>query len=313
MLLSVQQFYEVCSDALGLSVENGERYLKNTIHEESVNRPGLALAGFFQYFAHRRMQVFGLAEYSYLKSLSDEERLARLKKFFEKHVPCLVLTRNRHAFPEMIELSSKFRVPVLRTSMITGKFINAATLSIEKMVAPRTRVQGTMVDIMGIGVLIEGEPGVGKSETALSLIERGHSLVADDIALLRLEGTNNVVASAAEITKYHMEIRGLGIVHVPSLFGIGSLRGEKRLDVIVRLHHPGPAEESDRTGLVPEMRDVLGVEIPVLSLPVAPGRSMANVVEVAALNQKLKALGHDAAKELDAKVVNLLAKKGGVV
>jgi len=310
MALTVREFYEQAADSLGLEVETGGDYLDNLVREESLNRPGLALAGFFQYFAHRRVQVIGLAEYTYLKSLPDPERQERVRLFFEKQIPAIVITRNRHAFLELRTLAEQYRVPVMRTPMITSKFINAATLIMEKLSSPRMRAQGTMVDIMGIGVLIEGAPGIGKSETALTLIERGHSLVADDIAVLRRDSDGTIVASAVEITRYHMEIRGLGIIHVPSLFGVASMRSEKRLDLIVRLHRADPNADSDRTGLSPQNRDVLGVTIPFVALPIAAGRDMAPVVEVAALNQKLKHLGHDAAKELDEKIVRVLARKG---
>jgi HPr kinase/phosphorylase len=195
--------------------------------------------------------------------------------------------------------------------MITSRFINAATIIMENLVAPTMRVQGTMVDIMGIGVIIEGPPGIGKSETALTLIERGHSLVADDITVLRKDSSGMLMGAAVEITRYHMEIRGLGIVHVPSLFGVASMRREMALDLIIRLHVWDPEVEDDRTGLAPEVREIMGVKVPCVTLPVAAGRDMAHVIEVAALNQKLKYLGHDAAKELDEKLVEVLMRKTG--
>jgi HPr kinase/phosphorylase len=307
--ITVQQFLEAGRETLSLKVMAGEQHLQRPIQEEALNRPGLALAGFYQYFAHRRIQVLGLAENAYLKSLSSPERRDRMQRFFARQIPCVVMTRSRHAFPEMQELADEHHVPVLKSPMITSRFVNAATVLMENLTLPRTRVQGTMVDIGGIGVLLEGLPGVGKSETALALIERGHSLVADDITVLRRDSTGVVMASAVEITRYHMEIRGLGIIHVPSLFGVASMRSEMRLDVIVYLHRPDPAVEDERTGLVQKMREVLGVEIPVITIPVAAGRDLAHVVEVAALNQKLKQLGHDAAKELDEKLVKALTRK----
>ncbi len=297
---------------LSLTVAAGGEHVDRHIPEEALNRPGLALAGFFQYFANRRIQVIGLAEGAYLKSLTPQEREKRLQAVCARHIPCFVITRNRHAFPELLRAAKAHRIPVLRSPMITSRFINAATIIMENLVAPRQRVQGSMVDIMGIGVLIEGAPGIGKSETALAMVERGHSLVADDVTELRKDSSGVIMGSAPEITRYHMEIRGLGIIHVPSLFGVASIRREMRLDLIVRLHPVGDGDEDDdRTGLQPGTRDVMGVEIPLISLPVAPGRDMAHVIEVAALNQKLKFLGHDAAKELDAKLIAVLTEKGG--
>lgn len=309
MAITVAQFLEAGREQLSLQVIAGEAHLQRDIEEEALNRPGLALAGFFQYFAHRRIQVLGLAENAYLKSLPEQERVARVTQFFERQIPCVVIARSRQAPPEMKDLADACKVPVLKSSMITSRFINAATIIMENLMRPRIRVQGTMVDIMGIGVLLEGSPGVGKSETALALIERGHSLVADDITVLRRDSSGVIIASAVEITRYHMEIRGLGIIHVPSLFGVASMRSEMKLDVIIRLHRPDPSVEDDRTGLAPQTRDVLGVKIPVITVPVAAGRDLAHVVEVAALNQKLKQLGHDAAKELDEKLVGILTKK----
>jgi len=310
MSVSVEQFLSEGRELLSLSVIAGERHLKRNIHEEAINRPGLALAGFFQYFAYRRIQVMGLAENAYLKNLKAQERRSRLKAFFEKQIPCVVVTRSRQAFPEVEEFSEAYHVPVLKSSLITSRFVNEATILMENMTAPQTRVQGTMVDIMGIGVLLEGTPGIGKSETALTLIERGHSLVADDVTVLKRNNAGRIIGSAVPITRYHMEIRGLGIIHVPSLFGVASMRGEMRLDVIVRLHQSDPRIEDDRTGFAQQARDVLGVNIPVITLPVAAGRDLAHVVEVAALNLRLKQLGHDAAKELDEKLVATLTQRG---
>lgn len=309
MPITVRQLYEAGRDSLGLVVETGSDFLDQPITEEALNRPGLALAGFFHYFAHRRVQVLGLAEYSYLKSLAPADHLARLGEMFKRRIPAVVITRSRHATPEMRELSARHHIPVLRTNMITGRFINEATVLISQLPAPSMRVHGTMVDIMGIGALIEGEPGIGKSETALTLIERGHSLVADDITVLRRTSEQVIIASAVDITRYHMEIRGLGIIHVPSLFGVASMRRETALDLIVRLQRPTSEMENDRAGLTPQTREVLGVKVPLITLPVAAGRDLAHVVEVAALNQKLKNLGHDAAKELDEKLIHTLAER----
>lgn len=311
MSLTVRQFYEVGQQALGLTIESGGAFLDQPITEESLNRPGLALAGFLQYFAQRRIQVLGLAEHSYLKSLSPEDQLSRLDEMFKRHIPALVITRGRHATDHMRRLSETHRIPVMRSSLITGRFINEATVLISTMTMPTARLHGTTVDIMGIGVMIEGEPGIGKSETALTLIERGHSLVADDITILRRTSDRAIVASAVDITRYHMEIRGLGIIHVPSLFGVASMRRNTHLDLIVRLQRPTPEMEHDRSGLSPQTRDILGVKVPFITLPVAAGRDLAHVVEVAALNEKLKHLGHDAAKELNDKLINNLTTKRG--
>jgi HPr kinase/phosphorylase len=271
-----------------------------------MNRPGLALTGFFQYFANQRLQIFGLAEFTYLKSLSSKEKGQRLRQLFEQKIPCIVITRNRRVPKEITELAEEFKVPVIRTPMVTMNFVNECTILLEKLAAPRERIQGTMMEVMGIGVLLRGDPGIGKSETALSLIERGYSLVSDDVTEIRRTSRGRIVCWANEVTRYHMEIRGLGIIHVPSLFGVASIRRQTELDVVIDLKKPSGNE--DRTGIHPDTITLMDVEIPCITLPVRSGRDMANIVEVAALNQKLKELGHDAAKELDDKVINRLTK-----
>ncbi len=309
MTITLRQFYEAGKDSLKLTLESGEAYLDHDIGETSINRPGLALAGFFQYFARRRIQVFGLAEFTYLRSLDAAQRMLRLEQLFKHRVPAVVSTRNRKVPKEIRELASRYKIPVLRTPMITGPFMNDATVLMDQLSAPSTRVHGTTVDILGVGVLIEGEPGIGKSEAALALIERGHSLVADDITVLRRDGGDVISATSVEITRYHMEIRGLGIIHVPSLFGVAAVRTDVRLDLIVRLQRPSPQVELDRTGLNTMYRNVFGVNVPLVTLPVDAGRDLAHVIEVAALNQRLKMLGHDAAKELDEKLIGILSKR----
>jgi len=301
--VSVASFVATGKEALQLELIAGAGGLEHRIIEAAINRPGLALSGFFQYFAHRRIQVLGLAEHEYLRSLSSEERDKRLRAFFEKRVPCVVVTRHKKVFPEIVRLAEEFHIPVLRTQMITKHFINAATIIMENLMAPRTVVQGTMVEIMGIGVLIEGRAGMGKSETALSLIKKGHALVSDDVTALRLDSSGSVIGSPVNITRYHMEIRGLGVIHVPSLFGVASVRGEKKLDFVVTLCVPETREDEDRSAAGNRTVELLGIKVPRIYIPVAPGRDLANVIETAALDEKLRRLGHDAAKELDEMLV----------
>lgn len=305
--ITVQDLLDEGAERLSLSVIAGEQYVtKKKIPEIAMNRPGLALTGFFQYFANQRIQIFGLAEFTYLKSLSEKEKVRRLKGLFEQQIPGIVITRNRKPPSEILELAEQFKVPVMRTPLVTMNFVNECTVLLEKLTAPRERIQGTTMEIMGIGVLLRGDPGIGKSETALSLIERGYSLVSDDVTEIRRTTRGRIVCWANEVTRYHMEIRGIGIIHVPSLFGIASIRRQTELDIVVDLKKPSGDE--DRTGVYPETVDLMGVEIPCIRLPVRSGRDMANIVEVAALNQKLKELGHDAAKELDDKVINRLTR-----
>ncbi len=301
--MTVRQFVEGGQRTLELEVFAGAEHLDRAVPEPAINRPGLALAGFLRYFAHRRIQVIGLAELTYLKGLAPEERMRRLTDFFEAEVPCVVFARSIKPPPEMRDLAARHRVPLLRSHLITGRFVQLAAVVIEDLTAARMRYQGTMVDIMGIGVIIEGAPGVGKSETALSLIARGHSLVADDLVELRRLGVGEILGTAPDLTRYHMEIRGLGLIHVPSLYGLASVRREKRVDMIVRLERVLDGREEERTGLEQNTRDVLGVEIPYYRIPVVAGRDISLIVEAAALNFRLRQLGHDAAKELDERIM----------
>lgn len=305
--ISVSDLLEAGQVILELEIVAGANGLKRRILEPTVNRPGLALSGFYSYFAHRRVQVMGLAEYAYLSSLEDDVRLDRLREFFSKSVPCVVVARGKRVFSEMVELADEYDVPLFRSHVVTKRFINTATIVMENLMAPRMTVQGTMVEIMGIGVLVRGKPGVGKSEAALALVRRGFALVADDVTRLRLESSGYVVGEASEVTRYHMEIRGLGIIHVPSLFGVASVRNEKKLDLIVSLCDASTYDPGDRSGQTKKSCDIMGVEIPEIFVPVAPGREVANLVEVAALDFKLRRLGHDAEKELDAKLIARLS------
>jgi HPr kinase/phosphorylase len=307
--VSVGEFLDYAGTLMPLSLQAGKDFLNTKIPEEVINRPGLALAEFFQYFANKRIQVFGLAEMTYLKSLTAKERVERLTNVFEQDIPCVVLTRNRHATPELKRLAVHYKVPVLRTPLITSRFINLATLAMEQLTAPVLKMSGTSMDVMGVGVLIEGPPGIGKSEAALGLIERGFSLVADDLTIVRRETHGQLVCTSSEATRFHMEIRGLGIIHVPSIFGMASVSLEKRLDLIVSLYPANPTLEGDRSGLTKNTRKLLDREVPLVELPVAPGRDMAGVIEVAAMNQKLSYLGHEAAKEFDEKLIKTLQQR----
>ncbi len=307
--LTVSEFLEAGRSKLSLNLEAGKMGLKKPIPEASLNRLGLALTGFFTYFAHRRVQILGNAELAYLASLTPGERRNRLARALACAVPCLVVTRNRRIPRELIELGEQTRTPVLRTPMVTMNFINAATVMVETLIAPRVMMQGTLLEVHGLGVLLQGPHGVGKSEVALALIKRGHSLVSDDVAWMRMDGSGEVIGTAPEVTKHHMEIRGVGIIHVPSLFGVASVREATRLDLIIRL---SPSAESEanilRDGQDKAVRHVLGRDIPFLEVPIAAGRDLANVVETAAMDFRLRLLGHDAVKELDKKLAAILAR-----
>lgn len=305
--VTVASFVEAAREKLELTLIAGEAGLDRRIVEATMNRPGLALSGFMSHFAYKRIQVLGYAETDYIRSLDAETRGKRLRHFLEQKIPCMVITRGKAAPRDLQTLANEFKVPLFATGQVTKHFINAATIIMENLMAPRLQLLGTMVEIMGIGVLIQGKPGTGKSEAALSLIRRGYALVSDDVTALRVDSSGAIVGSAVPLTRYHIEIRGLGIIHVPSLFGVASVREEKRLDLVISLCSL-ETFEGDRSGLTRNSVDLLGHSIPRVFVPVTPGKDLANVIETAALNQKLVHLGHDAAKEFDAKLMARLNK-----
>lgn len=279
------------------------------IREPTINRPGLALAGFFSYFAEKRVQVLGAAENTYLKSLPPKTRVARFRELCEQKIPCLVISRGAHLDADLLAVAAEEKIAVFRTPMITMKFINAATIALEVDFSPTVTEFGSMVDILGIGVLIRGASGIGKSECVLGLIERGYSLVADDVTrITSLEG-RELMATAPDLTRNHMEVRGIGIINVSNIFGIGSIRIEKRLDLVVTLKDWQDLEEVDRIGLDQEFYEILKMQIPHVTIPVKPGRDIARLIEVAAMDQKLKGMGRNGAVEFNAKLLNLMEPK----
>ncbi len=307
--LTVGEFFERYGDDLQLSLHGDEIGFDRLIREPTINRPGLALAGFFTYFAFRRIQVIGNSESSYLNSLSPGARCAHFADLCSRDIPCIVVSRGKALAPELVSIAAERGITVFQTEMISMKFINAATIRLEWDFAPTQSEHGCMVDVKGIGVLIRGESGAGKSEAVLGLLERGASLVADDVVRLRsLEG-RELVGTALEVGRYHMEVRGLGIINVPAMFGASSMRMEKRLDVVVTLRPLEALDEVERVGVRKRKYDILGIKVPHVVLPVAPGRDMARLVEVAALDQKLKTFGHDSAVEFDKKLLKTLAEK----
>jgi len=307
--LPVADFYEGGRDTLKLELLAGRSGLRRQIREGSVNRPSLALTGFFKYFANKRLQVLGAAEMTYLRSLPEHLQEERLTSLIDRSIPCIVLARNYNPLPIMRRLFQERKVPIFRTSMITMNFINAATLSLDSAFAPTTTEHGTMMDIKGIGTLIRGSSGVGKSECALALIERGHSIVADDMTRVKLIDERELIASSMELNRGHMECRGIGIVNVGEMFGVRSVRLEKRIDLVVSLKEIYPEADEERTGLEQSYYTLLGISIPHIELYVRPGRDIARLVEVAAMVQALKKLGHDPAKEFNERLIAFMSKK----
>ena len=264
-VVTVESFFEAHAAKLQLKLEGQRVGFQRKIREPTINRPGLALSGFYKYFAAKRVQVFGSAEQSYLESLSAKTRVRRFRALCEQKIPCLVVSRGAHLEPALLAVAEELEIAVFRTPMVTMRFINAATIAMEADFAPTVTEFGSMVDVLGIGVLIRGHSGIGKSECVLGLIERGYSLVADDVTRITSFEGRELMATAPDLTRYHMEVRGIGIINVASIFGIGSIRIEKRLDLVVTLKDWQDLEEVDRIGLDQEFYDIL--KIRSLTLP----------------------------------------------
>ena len=303
-VITVERFYTEQASALELKLVGGATGLKRVIREPTVNRPGLALAGFTRYFASKRVQVIGNAEATFLKSLSPEEREKRYELLFSYKIPCVVFSRNLKPDKIFLKAAEKHSVPVFICPFITMKFINLSTLALELLFAPRGTEIGSMVDILGIGVIIRGESGIGKSETVLALIDRGYSLVSDDITRVTLIDSREVVGTSAELTRNHMEVRGIGIINVAAMFGVKSIRAEKRVDLVVTLKTWNEVPDVDRLGMEEEYVKILGVDVPHIIIPVRPGRDLARLIEVAAFQTKLKQSGYNAAKELNERLIS---------
>jgi HPr kinase/phosphorylase len=306
--VTVERFYTEHASSLQLRLTAGASGLKRLIREPTVNRPGLVLSGFTRYFAFKRIQVLGNAEAFYLKSLTGEEREQRYKLFFSHRIPGVVFSRNLKPDRQFLRAAETADVPIFQCPLVTMRFINLATLALEMLFAPRGTEIGSMVDILGVGVLIRGESGIGKSETVLALVERGYSLVSDDVTKVTLLDGRDVMGTSAELTRDHMEIRGIGIVNVAAMFGVRSIRKEKRVDLVITLKEWESADEVDRVGLEQEFVKILGIEIPHVMIPVRPGRDLARLIEVAAFNTKLKSSGYNAAKELNDRLIAKMSK-----
>jgi HPr kinase/phosphorylase len=305
--ITVERFYSEQAGPLELSLVAGSKGLKRIIREPTVNRPGLALAGFTRYFANKRIQVIGAAEAYFLKTLPEAERKERYANLLSFRLPAVVFSRNLKPDKLFLSAAEEADMPVFVTPMITMKFINLSTLALEMLFAPRGTEIGSMVDILGVGVIIRGESGIGKSESVLALIERGYSLVSDDVTRVTLVDGHEVIGTSAELTRNHMEVRGIGIINVASMFGVKSIRHDKQVDLIISLKGWNEVPDVDRLGMEQEFVKILGVPIPHITIPVRPGRDLARLIEVAAFQTKLKSSGHNPARELNERLMAQMA------
>lgn len=307
--VTVREFYESFKEPLQMELVAGGAGLDRTIRERSLNRPALAMVGFFTAFASKRIQLLGAGEMAYLREKSDAEEATIMAEILERKVPCLILSRNLAPSKTLRQLADKYKTPLIRSPLKSKTFTTEATLLLEEKFAPRTHIHGTLLDIKGIGTLICGESGVGKSECALALIERGHSLVADDLTYVKRVSERELIGTSSELSRGYMECRGLGIINIAELFGVRSVRLDKRIDLIIQftVWHQGMHEE--RTGLEENRIDILGLPVPAMEIPVRPGRDMARLVEVAAMVQALKKIGHDSATEFNERLIANMAEQ----
>jgi HPr kinase/phosphorylase len=290
------------SRALDLEIVAGAQGLDRCITNPHPQKTGLALSGFDQYLREGRVLVFGESEVRFIESLASPERTAVMRRVLSHALPCIVVTDGLQPVPEIAVEADAARVPLMRTRSATPLTMARLSAVLEAYLAPRGTVHGVLMDILGLGVLIVGESGIGKSECALDLVVRGHRLVADDAVDLRCRAESFVIGSCPDLTRHHMEIRGLGLINVQDLFGVASTRRSKRVELVVQLERWDPACEYDRLGLDETYYTTLGVRIPMIRMPVAPGRNLAILVEVAARNQLLRLGGHNSARRLVARL-----------
>lgn len=307
--VAVAELLEKQADALRLKLVGGASGLDRVVQASRVQRPGLALTGYTDYIRYGRVQIMGGSEISYLRKLSPRRRRAILAKLARCRVSCYVVTKGLAPPPELLAEADARGVPVLVTPTESTPFIKQLSNFLDERLAMRLHLHSVLMDVFGLGVLIMGESGIGKSECALDLIDRGHRLVADDVVeIMRM--TDALMGSSPDLTRYHMELRGLGVINIKDLYGVSSIRLSKRVELVVNLERWEAGREYDRLGLQDEKFLILGVEVPLIRMPVAPGRNIAILVEVAARNQLLKERGYDAARRFVERVDEIVGAPG---
>ena len=299
-VFTIADFLEAGRARLSLSVLAGEERMGRVIEEPILNRPGLALTGFYKDFESRRIQVMGNAEVSYMESLPHDERVKRIRGFMTYRPALIVFTNDRKPMPESVPIAEEHGTVIMSTPLSTRRFTHHSYFILDHLAAPKTTIYGTMIEVCGLGVLLESDPGIGKSETALGLLRRGAALIADDLTCIRKDSAiSELYGSASSSTAGFMERRGIGIIHVPSIFGVDAVRGEKRLQLVITLKSfEEIRSEVDRIGQMRHSREILGVKVPNIIIPVSEGRDLVNLVETAAQQYKLILSGRDPAAQL---------------
>ncbi len=273
--------------------------LETEITSTDINRPALQLVGFFDYFDESRIQVLGKVEHTYLDHFDAERRRKIFERLFEFRFPALVLTRGLYGYPELIEVAEKYRVPILRTNMHTAQFVSGSIFYLNECLGPQITTHGVLVEVYGEGILLTGESGVGKSETAIELVKRGHRLIADDAVVIKRITSTTLKGTSPSNIQYFIELRGIGIINVQKIFGMGAVKEEAIIDMEIHLENWDQNKVYDRLGIDTTYNNILGVDVPALTIPVKPGRNLAVIIEVAAMNNRQKRLGYNAAEEIN--------------
>jgi HPr kinase/phosphorylase len=307
--INVGFLYENAKNICKLKLLTNNNDFEKKIFDQNLHRPGLALAGFVDLFSYKRVQVFGNTEMRYLEQLSDDKKAEALNRIFKFNIPCIVLTDNNEPFSILIEKANLNKIPVFLTSYSTTKLVYLLGDFLDDQFSPSLTVHGSLVDVYGVGILFVGKSGIGKSEVALDLIERGHRLVGDDVIIFTKKGEGILIGSGTKIGKHFMEIRGLGIIDVQSMFGIRAIRYQKRLEIVVELETWDESTEYTRTGLDESTINVMDVEIPHIKLPILPGKNITVISEVISLNYLLKHYGHNSAKIFNERLNEKLRNK----
>ncbi|MFH1258923.1 MAG: HPr(Ser) kinase/phosphatase [Elusimicrobiota bacterium] len=294
---------------LVLKLIAGKKGLQRVLKMREINRPGLALGGYFEHFAFERIQIFGRGEMAYINDLSPKKREKTLKRFFSFSIPCVIVTYDQQLPKEMIKVAQTTNVPLFQTAFSTAQLIAEISAFLEEKLSPTTSVHGVLVDVHGLGVLILGESAIGKSECALELIKCGHILVADDMVKIRQKAGGMLIGVGDELIRHHMELRGLGIIDIRRLFGTGAVLDYARVELVVNLEMWDSAKAYERLGIEEKSVTILGIKLPALTLPVRPGRNLAVLIEVAAMNQRLKNNGQHPARELEQRLIQAIQGK----
>jgi HPr kinase/phosphorylase len=294
------------NESLNLKCIAGRSGLARELKLPEINRPGLELSGFYDNFAFQRIQIFGRGETAYLYRLEREGKKETLEMFFASEVPCCVFTHQQQPTRDLLALAEASGCPVLQTDLTSSEFTTRVIRVLSNIFAPKQSVHGVLVEVFGIGVLLLGDSGVGKSEAALALVERNHRLVADDLVEIRRVGGNILMGTGTGVSSHHMEIRGLGIINITHLFGVGAIRDKKQIQVAVTLEDWDPNKSYDRIGAEQNFTEILGVQVPHLVIPVKPGRNIPILIETAAMNERLKKMGYYSAKEFSHNVMKWL-------